>query len=195
MKRGKINLYVIAILIISLGLIVGCAQPPTKELESAEKALADAKQKEADLYAQDIFSKADGALKKGKELVTAKNYKEAKTALDEALKLAQQAVQAVEPNKAKMKTETEQLMIDTQNAINEVKTLVSQAIRKKAPIDKAEIQGAIGKWEVDLVAAKENLNVGKIRAAFDQITSLKDEIKNNKEKIAAALEPKAAEKK
>ncbi|MCX7913941.1 MAG: hypothetical protein N2511_05085 [Thermodesulfovibrionales bacterium] len=195
MKGSKAQWFLIIIFIISLSLIVGCEKPPTKEMESAEKAIADAKQKEADLYVKDVFGKAESALKKAKEMVTAKNYKEAKASAEEALKLAQQATQAVEQNKAKMKADTEQLIIDTQNLINDAKTLVSQAIRKKIQIDKAEIQNAIGKWEVEMTSAKENLQAGKIRSAFDQVTSINAEAKGIKEKLVALLEPKAAEKK
>lgn len=195
MKFFKVEGVLIIALIVSLVLIGGCAKPPTKEIESAEKAVAEAKQKEADLYVKDTFSKAEGALKKAKDLVAAKNYSEAKASAEEASKLSQQAIQAVEQNKAKMKADTEQLIIDTQNLINDAKTLLSQAIRKKTQVDRVEIQNAIGKWEVELVSAKENLQVGKIRSAFDQINIIHQEAKGVKEKLISIIEPKAAEKK
>lgn len=195
MKKSKIKWFLIVSIIVAMSFIIGCAKPPTAEIETAEKAIADAKLKESDLYAQDLFSKAEGALRRAKDMVGAKNYKDAKTTAEEASVYAQQAVKAVEANKAKMKADAEQLVIDIQNSMNEVKTSVTQAIRKKAQINQMEIQGAIGKWEIELVSIKENLQIGKVRSAFDQLKSLQEQVKLQKETISAALEPKAAEKK
>ena len=194
MKKNRIKWLLIGVIMVLLAFIAGCAQPPTKEIDDATKAIADAKLKEADQYSQDIFAKAEGALKKAKDLVVAKNYKEAKTAAEEAINLAKQAVQAVEANKAKMKEEAEKIVLDVQSSMNELKSSVSQAIRKKAQINQQEIQGAIGKLEVELVSAKENLQAGKIRPAFDQLTSLQTEIESHKETVKTALGAKADKK-
>jgi len=194
-KRSRIKWFLIVATIVSLAFIVGCAKPPAKEIESAGKAIADAKLKEADLYSQDLFAKAEGALKKAMDLVAAKNYKDAKTAADEALSLAQQSVQAVEANKTKMKADSEQLVLDVQSSINELKTLAAQAVRKKAPINQQEIQNAIGKWEIELVSIKEHLHAGKIRLAFDQLTAIQEQARSQKETLQGALEVKAVEKK
>lgn len=195
MVKTTQKVFLLISIIVSIFLISGCSKPPTKEMESAEKAIADAKQKEADQYSQELFTKAEASLKKAKDMVGAKNYKDAKTAADEALVHAQQAIQAVEANKTKMKAETEQLLIDIQNAVNEIKTNVTQAIRKKIKIDQQDIQAAIGKWEVEMVAVKENLSVGKVRQAYDQLKILEEQVKSQKEAISTALDPKTAEKK
>jgi len=67
----------VSILAFSL-VIIGCAKPPTMEIEKAEKAVAEAKQKEADLYAQDIFSRSEEALKKAKDSWEITNIKRPK---------------------------------------------------------------------------------------------------------------------
>lgn len=79
--------------------------------------------------------------------------------------------------------------------MNELKSSVAQAIIKKSQINQQEIQGAIGKWEIDMVSIKEHLQSGKIRLAFDQLLSLQEQVKSQKETINAALEPKPIEKK
>lgn len=178
----------------SLALLGGCAKPPTEEMAAAEKAVADAKQKEADLYVQDVFAKAEGVLKNAKELVANKKYKEAKAAAEETAKLAQQAVALVETNKAKMKAEAEQMFKDVQAAMDEMKSSVSKAIKKKAQINREEIQGMIGKWEVDMVNIKEQHQAGKIRHAYDQLKSMMEQIKSQGESVAAALEAKTEKK-
>ncbi len=192
----RLGLYGFLVIMLSFSMVfLGCAKPPTMEIENAEKAITDAKQKEADLYAQETFMMAEDSLKKAKDLVAIKKYKEAKQAAIETVKLAQQAISMVEANKAKMKTDVEQMVTDIQAGLDGVKSLVSKATKKKAPINREEIQGIIGKWEVDFVIAKDQLQTGKIRDAHDMLKAMQEEIKAQKETIVALLEPKTAEKK
>ncbi len=194
-KTKFLTVFLVSILVFSVTIITGCAKPPTKEVESAEKAVAEAKLKEADLYVQDVFMKAEDSLKKAKDLVAVKNYKDAKKAAEDALSDAQQAIPMVDLNKAKMKTEAEQMVQDVQGAVDELKSIVAKAPKKKSPINREEIQGMIGKWEVDMVSIKEQLEAQKIRQAYDQLKSMGEEIKAQKESIVAAMEQQKAEAK
>ncbi len=189
--QAKFFVWVVA---LSFVVLSGCAKPPTKEIEIADKAVAEAKQKEADLYVQDVFAKAEEALKKAKGFVVEKKYKEAKSSAAEALSLAQQSLAMIEPNKAKMKTDAEQILIDVQTSLGELKSSVAAAIKKKAPINREEIQGMIGKWEIDLVNIKDQLQSEKTRQAYDLLVSLQAQVKSQKEGIAAAMEPASAKK-
>jgi hypothetical protein len=168
--------------------------PPTEEIASADKAVAEAKQKEADLYAQDVFTKAEESLKKAHSLVAEKKYKEAKASAEESVKIAEEAISMVEPNKGKMKTEAEQLLLDIQGAMDELKSLTVKAVKKKAPINREEIQGMIGKWEIDMVNIKDQMQAGKIRQAHDQLVSIKDQITSQKEGVTATMEAKVEKK-
>lgn len=67
--------------ILSLLTLAGYSKPPTKEIEAADKAVSEARQKEADLYSQYLYSKADETLELAKDFVAAKKYKEAKAAV------------------------------------------------------------------------------------------------------------------
>ena len=80
LKKKFLAVFLVSILVFSVSIITGCAKPPTKEVESAEKAIAEAKLKEADLYVQDVFMKAEDSLKNANDLIAAKKYKEAKKA-------------------------------------------------------------------------------------------------------------------
>lgn len=188
--------FLVSIFLFSALIITGCAKPPTKEVESAEKAIAEAKLKEADLYVQDVFMKAEDSLKNANDLIAAKKYKEAKKAAEDALSFAQQAIPMVDLNKTKMKTEAEQMVQEVQGMLDELKSIVAKTPKKKSPINREEIQGMIGKWEVDMVSIKEQLDAQKIRQAYDQLKSMGEEIKAQKESVTAATEQqKAAEKK
>lgn len=171
----------------ALSLVFACAKPPTQEIANAEKAIADAKTKEADLYAQDVFTKAMDEVKKAGEMVTAKKYDEAKTAAMEAAKMAQQSVTLIEQNKQKMKEELEAMLPDVQKALDEVKTLAATAIKKKAVPSKDELQAAIGKLELDMTAVKEQLQAGKIRQAVDLAKSLIEQANAQKQTLTDAM--------
>jgi F0F1-type ATP synthase membrane subunit b/b' len=187
--------FLVVMLSFSLMLLYGCAKPPTKEVENAERAIAEAKQKEADLYVQDMFMKAEDALKNANNLIAVKKYKEAKKAAEDAASLAQQAIPMVETNKAKMKTEVEQMIPEVQGTMDELKSLVAKAIKKKAPINREEIQSSIGKWEIDMVSVKDQLLGDKIRQANDQLISMKEQMKMQKEILVAAVEQEPAAQK
>jgi hypothetical protein len=196
LKKKFLAVFLVSILAFSVSIITGCAKPPTKEVESAEKAIAEAKLKEADLYVQDVFMKAEDSLKNANDLIAAKKYKEAKKAAEDALSFAQQAIPMIDLNKTKMKTEADQMVQDNQGMLDELKSIVAKAPKKKSPINREEIQGMIGKWEVDMVSIKEQLEAQKIRQAYDQLKSMGEEIKTQKESVTAAMEQqKAAEKK
>lgn len=191
MEKGY-SFYIFIILVFSFifSFTSGCAKPPAKEVENAEKAIAEARKVEADLYVRDAFMNAENLLKEAKDLIAAKKYKEAKIAAEEAAKIAQQTVSMVETNKQKMREQTEQMIQDAQNLMEELKTLAGTAVRKKAPIDKEEIQAAIGKYELDMLGVKDQLQAQKVRQAYDQVVSLAEQIKAQKETVTAALEKK-----
>lgn len=196
MRKGfSSSIVILFVFLLSLTLLSGCAKPPTQEVENAEKAIAEAKQKEADLYVQDEFRKAEEALRKAKDLIINREYKEAKAAAEASDKSALKAISLVEMNKATLKEEAEKMVQEVQQLMGELKTFAAAAIKKKAPFNKEEVQGAIGKYELDIMSVKDQLQEQKIRGAYDQLVSLKEQIKVQKENLTAALEQKQEAKK
>lgn len=179
-------------LILFCSIILGCTKPPTEEIIKAEKAVDEARQNEAAIYAQDVFIKAEDTLKRAKELVAVKKYKEAKTVAEEAAKLAQEALSLVEPNKAKMREEAEKLVQEVTKELDDLKTLVVKAIKKKAQINREEIQNMIGKWEIDLMTIKDKLQSQQVKQAYDDLKTIKEQINTQKVGVVASLESKAA---
>ncbi len=175
--------------LICIFLLSGCTKPPTEEIAKAEKALSDAKAKEADIYLEDGFKKAEAALKKAKDLLAQKEYKDAKAAAAEASSGAQLLSSQVDAAKAKMKTEAEQMLQEVKAQTNELKTLVADAVKRKVPINREEAQTLIGKNEVDLINVKVRLETGKIRQAYDDLKIMKSQTAAQKEKLMAALPP------
>jgi hypothetical protein len=185
----------LVVCIFVLAMVFACAKPPTQEISDAEKAIADAKTKGADLYVADIFAKAQDEMKKAGEMVVAKKYAEAKAAALEAAKMAQQAVSLVEPNKQKMKEALEAMLPDMQKTLDEVKSLAATAIKKKAVASKEELQSAIGKLEIDMTSMKEQLAAGQIRQASDLAKSLSEQASAQKQSLTDAIAQQTAAKK
>jgi hypothetical protein len=185
----------LAVCILSLAMVFACAKPPTQEIADAEKAIADAKMKEADLYVEDIFAKAESEMKKVGEMVAAKKFSEAKAAALEAVKMAQQAASMVDQNKQKMKESLMAMMPDVQKALDEVKSTAAAAIKKKAVASQDELQSAIGKFELDMTSVKEQIETGKIRQAFDLTKSIIERANAQKQILTDAMTQQAAAKK
>jgi F0F1-type ATP synthase membrane subunit b/b' len=189
-KRNTLHISLFLIVIICLALISGCAKPPTDEVETATRTIAEAKLKEADLYVEDVYKKAQDALQRAHDLIADKEYNEAKAAALEATRLAKQALSMVETNKAKMREDTEQMLETIKPSIDEVKVLAAKAFKKKVPINREDIQGFIGKWEIDFITIKEHFNEQSIRHSYDQLVIMQKQIKNQKENITALLNQK-----
>ncbi len=184
MKRGTYYVLFFVFAVVSLMLLAGCSKPPTEALQKAEQALEEAKQKGANLYAEDLFKKAEEGLKKSKDQIAAKQYKEAAQTLLEVVPAAQEAITGIEAGKAKMKKEADKFVGEAQEGLDELKTDVAAAIKKKLPVQREEVEQAIGKWGVDLAGIKDKLQSGNIREAFDGLKTMVDEIKTKKEDIA-----------
>ncbi|OPY78568.1 MAG: hypothetical protein A4E64_00841 [Syntrophorhabdus sp. PtaU1.Bin058] len=175
-------------------LIAGCTKPPTQEIAKAEKALEEAKLKEAHLYAPDIYKKAEESLKNAKGLVVNKQYKEAKKAAEETVQFAQQAIKMVEPGKRKIKKEAELVLKEVEKSLVEFKTLAAKAIKKKVFAASEGVEGLIGKWEIDLVNIKEKLQNRQAKQAYDDLNAIREEIKSKKEMVDSTISSKPEKK-
>ena len=194
-KRNRVTAFWIILCYMFFMLFMGCSKPPTQEVENAEKTIANAKKAEADLYVQDIFTKAENSLKQANDLITQKKYKEAKAAAEEAAKLALEAIPQIEPNKAKMKEEATQKVSEAQMLMKEVKDIASKAIKKKVGPNQDELKTAIGDTELEMVNINESMQDEKIRQAYDKTIVLLEQLKSQKENLTVALEQKQTAKK
>jgi hypothetical protein len=194
LKKLNHQRFAVLILMVSITIFSSCAKPPVQELAQAEKAIEEAKQKEADLYAQDLFLKAQDSLKKAKDLVTSKKYDEAKKAAEEAANFAKQAIPLVEQNKAKMKAESEQMVQDVQIALEELRAHVAKSGKRMAPNEAKRVNEIIKKWETDLTSIKDMIQGQKVQQASDQLKAMKENILKQKEHLTPLPPEKAKDK-
>ena len=134
MKRLFLCSLVIALLILS-----GCAQPPTVELNAAQKAIDDALGAQADTYAAAEFGAAQKALtdarteitNQDKNFVLTRNYTTAKNLLKDVETKAQAAQAAAKENKEKAKSEVAALIQETTASLEAAKTDLDKAPKSK----------------------------------------------------------------
>jgi superfamily I DNA/RNA helicase len=173
----------VCVLILAVSTLSGCAKPPTQEMEKAEKAIADAKQKEADVYVPDLFAKAEDSLKKAKDFISGKKYKEAKEAAEQTATLAQQASSGADSTKTKMKAEVEQMLQDGEKAIDELKALLTKSAKKMARNEPKQVREKIENWEKETGSIKTLLQGGKIKQAHEQSKAMMEQIRAQKERL------------
>jgi len=186
-KSRTFYCFFIALLILSFG-ISGCSKPPAEEMAKADKAIEEAKQKEAPVYVPDLFAKAESSLKQAQDYIAGKKYKEAKQAAMETEISAQQAIAGIEAAKAKIKTEAEKFAEDVQKEIDDLKNTISTTPKKKIPAKTIEeIQAEIIKWETDFAGIKEKLQGPKLKEASDELKKLSEQLSAKKEEIINIL--------
>lgn len=160
--------------------------PPTEELKKAEIELAEAKQKEADLYVEDEYGRAQDSLAKATHLVAAKEYKQARKAAEEATDQARKAREAVEQKKAEMKAENERMFGDFNRQVDELKATAAKPERDKPPGAPPEVEGLIGKWEIMKMRIPDLIQRGRIREAHDELKTMEGQINAQKRRDLAA---------
>ena len=152
--------------------------PPAEEMKNAEMALAEAKQKEADLYAQDEYKRADDSLIMATRLMAAKEYSKAKKALEEATEQARKASKAVEENKAKMKAEAERMLGDFNRQVDELKVRSAKPEMDTPTQVPREVQELVGKWEIMKMRIPDLIQRGRIREAHNELKTIEGVLNN-----------------
>jgi len=146
--------------------------PSAEEVKNAEMALAEAKQKEADLYAQDEYRRAEDSLAEATHLLAAKEYIKAKKAVEEATGQARKASKAVEENKTKMKAEDERMLSDFNLQVDELKIRAAKPGTDTPTKVPREVQELVGKWEIMKMRIPELIQRGRIKEAHDELKTI-----------------------
>jgi hypothetical protein len=123
-------------------------------------------------------------------LIAEKEYEEAKTAAIEAARFAKYARSMVESNKAAMQQDTEQMLENVRISIDEVKKLAAKALKKKAPVNRDDIQSFIDMWESGIINVRDNLDEQRIRQGFDKLVVIQKQVKHQKNNLTILLNQK-----
>jgi len=122
-----------ACLWVTLLFVVGCADPPSKEMDQAQGAIDAARAAGADQYATTEYTAATTALKNSQGAVAAGDYR---LALNYALESREHAVNAARDTadaKARMRSELEHTLANLDVLVSQGKTRITAAERARVP--------------------------------------------------------------
>jgi len=105
---------------LALALVAGCSEPPTKEYQQAEAAVAAARSAQAGTYASDDLQAAEASLQKYEEAVAQRDYRQALNLAIDARDRAYDATKHAGEAKAAAQTQAEKLA-------GEIETLTATA--------------------------------------------------------------------
>lgn len=106
--------------LVILLLSAGCAEPPSKEMNQAQGAIAAARAAGADRFAATELAAATDALKRSEEAVAAGDYRQALSHAIDSRERAQLAAKAAVDGRADLRGQAER-------SVSEVATLLSRA--------------------------------------------------------------------
>jgi hypothetical protein len=162
--------------------------PPTEEIKTAEMALSEAKQQEADLYAPVEYKKAEDFLATATHLLAAKEYPKARKALEDATGQARLASTSVEGNKAKMKAEAERMLSEFNRQVDELKLRSAKPEMDIPATVSSEVQELVGRWEIMKMRIPDLIQRGSIKAAYGELKTI-EVVFNNAQRHDFIVQP------
>lgn len=179
MLRSRFIL-VSVILISGIILLSSCSKAPEKEMQSAREAVANAANAEADIYAQEFFITAQDSLNQAEMLLSEKKYAEAKRLATFAKSWADSSVTLAQINKEEMKTTAE-------TSINDATSMLETLKKAKVPSKlKTKINNEVKDCENALKEAKDALELGNYKDAFDKASDVGNRVEEAKKEIIKA---------
>lgn len=156
-----------SLLIFTVLIVGGCAKPPSEQLEAAEKAVKDAQQSGANLYAPEEYAKLEGTLSAMKQEAA---EQDSKFPLFKDYGKAEQLAASTSTDAARIKTEAGQKKAEARTAALQAQQVAQEAVSStlqlvdKAPVGKD--RAAIEAIRNDAEALKTSLT--QVQTALDQ---------------------------
>ena len=185
------------ILIVTLALItLGCANPPTEEMEAAKAAVRAARDSGADVYASDEFSDATKALANAETSVATKKYEEARNSAIQAKQKAEQAQQSAIQNKAAAKAKANAAIAEADaNLTAAADTLAGAPVGKGTEEDIQQLNYDLEEARSLLATARQkvesedyNAAVANAQSVSEQASSIQEAVRIAKENFEKAKE-------
>jgi hypothetical protein len=157
--------------LIALAFLAACAEPPTKEHQQAESAIASARAANAATYAPDGLQAAEAALQKYDEAVAQRDYRQALNLAIDARDRAYEATKQATDAKAAVKTQAETLAreVDTLTATANAR-LAGTAMPRPNPQAADRIRVALKNASGALQEARTLINREDYRGAIVRLT-------------------------
>lgn len=152
--------------VVLLATLIGCASPPTRELQDARTAIQEAEEAGGPTYATAQFEAARAALAEADSLVSVKRYRAAKEAALRAVEQGQATQVAVESRKAELRHHLEAAFSELQPLVERLQGQVGKVTPKQVKTEDLEkIKTLLIQVSTDFSSAKSAFAEGDLVTA------------------------------
>ena len=176
--------------LIALLFLVGCAEPPHKEMNQAQGAIDAARAAGAEQYAATEFAAATDALKRSEEAVTQNDYRLALSLAIDSRERAQDAAKAAVETRAKARGNAERIVAEANSVMTQARARLNDAGSAKLPRQSVtDARQAFANAEKTMQEARAALERDDYARAITAATAVSTHIQ---ETLAALDKPAAA---
>ena len=162
----------ISLAVVAASVCTACTDPPEKEMQQAQGAIDAARAAGADQYARDEFVAAEGALKRARDAVDQRDYRQALNDALDARERAQTAAKDTVNNKATARVDAEKAIADADAALAESRGKLKAAETGRAvPKSVAAVDRSVEEHERRVQEARAAFDRGDYLAAIEQARS------------------------
>jgi hypothetical protein len=162
-------------------LLVGCAEPPNKEMDQAQGAIDAARAAGADQYAKTEYDAASTTLQSAHDAVAAGDYRLALNYALESREHAQNAARDTAETKARMRSDIERTLVEVDALIAKGQAQITTAERARVP------PRTLRQPAADLKAATADLQKPRAAVAQGDYVAATDALKGIKARVEKVL--------
>jgi len=176
-------------------LLVGCAEPPHREMNQAQGALDAARAAGAEQYAPAEFAAAADALKQSEDAVSQNDYRLALSLAMDSRTRAQRAATVAVENRAKARGDAERVLAEANALFTQARARLDDPAQSKLPRRTlAEARTAVGAAEATMQEARAALERNEYQRVMELTADLSARIQAVLATIEKAATPPAPRK-
>jgi hypothetical protein len=180
------RILICAVLVLT-ALVMGCAKPPTEDMNSATEAVTRAENDyDAVTYAGNSVARARDALERMNQEAAAKRYDAAKSYAAEAIAAAERAINEGRTGAARARDEASALVSQLKPLVTETKQGIEAARTAKLPLDYYTIDRDFDTAQYNANEAQAALSGGRYQNAVDRGRSARSGLNNINQQLSVA---------
>lgn len=193
----RTSTWIWGVMLICVGIIVGCAKPPTEQIDLAKAAVASAQRAEAEKYAPQEFSTLQDSLnaalaavdKQKARFALFRNYDQARALALNVIDRGPSVEDKARENKAKIKRETESLIAEAQAAIDSARSVLGTApVGKGTKADIEQFTADLSALQASLSEAGSAVSREDFSGATARAQTIRSRANSLKDEIQTAIE-------
>jgi len=159
----------ISLAVVAASVCTACTDPPEKEMQQAQGAIDAARAAGADQFARDEFVAAEDALKRARDAVDQRDYRQALNNALDARERAQTAAKETVNKKATARADAEKAIADASAALAESRgKLKAVETGRAVPKSVAAVDRSLEEHERRVQEARAAFDRGDYLAAIEQ---------------------------